>query len=154
MPRRISDRDQSMSTGFGSLYTGGQSILRAVERARHQSVTTHMTAHYHRRTMARNNRSVASIHVHTTHCTSQTRSCTLQAFRLQCLQFCASLTVRVRLLKIQYCAMFRRLPAMWEKYKERNATKCVVSNTRRYGPLRGPTSSSCGGLRTLSEVLS
>ena len=25
-------------------------------------------------------------------------------------------------------------------------------NTRRYGPLRGPTSSSCGGLRPSSEA--
>ena len=27
-----------------------------------------------------------------------------------------------------------------------------VTGTRRYGPLRGPTSSSCGGLRPLAEA--
>ena len=51
---------------------------------------------------------------------------------------------------------------MWNTYSETNSVKCILWSayskmktltwTRRYGPLRGPTSSSCRGLRPSAEA--
>ena len=47
---------------------------------------------------------------------------------------------------------FNWTPPKFSKYKMRKLTDSNKQETRRYGPLRGPTSSSCGGLRPSAEA--
>ena len=49
-----------------------------------------------------------------------------------------------------YCDYWNEL-AFWP-IQEKLKLKTILVNTRRYGPLRGPTSSSCGGLWPSAEA--
>ena len=49
------------------------------------------------------------------------------------------------------CRTAPATPGLLNTNKRSNLKECSITSTRRYGPLRGPTSSSCGGLRPSTE---